>query len=125
MIYKPIAYYSKRDIDKAISDNDIQNLELIPLSVGEYCPNWRKGQKVCLLFLKKYDSKKIRANAVLGLSYIARNHRRLNNRKVLPFLKKEYETNKEYCGVICDAIEDIFLFLHWKQPKWWMDTERQ
>ena len=46
-------------------------------------------------------------------------------RRKYNFLNKEDENNKEYFGVICDAIEDVFLFLHWKQPKWWMDTERQ
>ncbi len=123
MTYEPITYFSVEDINNAIKNNDIEKLELIPLSVGEYCMNWRKGQKLCLLFLKKYDTERIRANAVLGLSYIARNHRRLDKWKVLPFLKKEYKTNKKFSGIICNAIEDIFLFLHWKKPKWWIDKD--
>jgi len=54
-----------------------------------------------------------RANAALGLAYVARNHRMLDKRLVKPYLLKELRENKEYNLRIRDAISDINMFLKW------------
>lgn len=49
----------------------------------------------------------IRANAALGLAYIARNHRMLDKRIVKPYLIKELRENLEYEWRIKDAIYNV------------------
>ena len=62
----------------------------------------------------EHSNPAIRANAALGLSYIARNHGKLNKRIVKLYLLKELRENKEFNWRIRDAIEDINLFMGWK-----------
>lgn len=102
---------------RAILDNGTyEELVLLPLRVGEYGNDWKKSQSICLGLMDN-ESEIIRANAVLGLSYIARTQKNLDKRLVKPYLLRELERNKEYRWRIIDAIEDINLFLNWNIAK--------
>lgn len=118
MKYIQLPHYSAEEINKAVNENVISELEIIPLSLGEYCAHSDEAVKICLE-LSQHSNPKIRANSVLGISYIARNAGRLNKKAVLPLLEKEYRENIEFRGVICDAIDDILLYLKWKRPGWY------
>ncbi len=45
---------------------------LLPLRAGEYMNSWKDAQEICIRSFESEDPQ-IRANAALGLSYIARN----------------------------------------------------
>ena len=68
---------------------------LLPLSIGEYAQYWKRAQDICVK-LMEHSNPAIRANAALGLAYIARNHRKLDKRIVKPYLLKELRENKEF-----------------------------
>ena len=85
---------------------------ILPLSVGESEIEWKNAQDICLTLLSCPDAE-IRANAALGLAYIARTKKILDKRIVKPYLLKELRENTEYRWRIIDAINDINIFLGW------------
>ena len=111
-LYEPLVPISLELAQKQLKDGNEDELLLLPLRVGEYITYWNLAQDICLK-LMEHSNSAIRANAALGLSYIARNHGKLNKRIVKPYLLKELRENKEFNWRIRDAIEDINLFMGW------------
>ena len=111
-LYEPLVPISLELAQKQLKDGNENELLLLPLRVGEYITYWNSAQDICLK-LMEHSNSAIRANAALGLSYIARNHGKLNKRIVKPYLLKELRENKEFNWRIRDAIEDINLFMGW------------
>ena len=85
---------------------------LLPLSLGEHFPDWKFAQDLCIKLAANEDAA-VRANAVLGLAYIARTKGILEKHLVKPVILKELRENLEYKWRIEDAIEDINIFLKW------------
>ncbi len=112
LVYKPLKPLSKIEIQEQLKRGNEEELILLPLSVGEYSENWKEAQAICLK-LMEHSSPAIRANAALGLAYIARNHRMLDKRIVKPYLLKELRENPEFNWRIRDAISDINMFMGW------------
>ncbi len=112
LVYKLLEPLSKLEIQKQLENGKEDELLLLPLSVGEYGENREEAQAVCLK-LMEYNSPAVRANAALGLAYIARNHRMLDKRIVKPYLLKELRENMEYEWRIRNAISDINMFMGW------------
>jgi hypothetical protein len=115
-IYKPLEYLNNENIDKILARNDINEMSRLPLSVGMNHANWKYAQEVCEK-LSKHENANVRANAILGFSYIARIHGRLEKHIVKPIILKELRENKEYEWRIIDSINDINLFLKWNLGK--------
>ena len=111
-IYRPLKVLSKIEILEQLKRGSEEELLLLPLSVGMYGKNWKESQDICLK-LMEHNNSAIRANAVLGLSYIARNCKMLDKRIVKPYLLKELRENKEFESKIKDAISDINMFMGW------------
>lgn len=111
-VYRPLKNYSIEEIKRILSEDNHDELMLLPLSAGEYVRDWKKAQDICIHLLS-HTNAAIRANAVLGLSYVARNHGILDQRIVKPYLLKELRENEGYRWRIMDALEDINLFLDW------------
>lgn len=112
LVYKPLEPLSKLEIQERLKRGKEDELALLPLSVGEYGENWKEAQAVCLKLIE-HNNPAIRANAALGLAYIARNHRMLDKRIVKPYLLKELRENQEFKWRIRDAISDINMFMGW------------
>lgn len=112
LVYKPLEPLSKLEIQERLERGKEEELVLLPLSVGEYGESWKEAQDVCLKLIE-HNNPAIRANAVLGLSYIARNHRMLDKRIVKPYLLKELRDNLEFEWRIRDAISDINMYMGW------------
>lgn len=112
LVYKPLEPLSMIEIREQLEKGNDEELLLLPLFVGEYCESWKDAQDVCLK-LMEHSSPAIRANAALGLAYIARNHRMLDKRIVKPYLLKELRENMEFNWRIRDAISDINMFMGW------------
>ncbi|MBQ6696483.1 MAG: hypothetical protein IJN16_07245 [Lachnospiraceae bacterium] len=112
LVYKPLEPLSKLEIQEQLERGEEEELLLLPLSVGEYGESWKDAQDVCLRCME-HNNPAIRANAALGLAYIARNHRMLDKRIVKPYLLKELRENREFEWRIKDAISDINMFMGW------------
>lgn len=112
LVYKPLEPLTKLQIKEQLERQNEAELILLPLSVGEYSDNWEEAQYICLK-LMEHNNPAIRANAALGLAYIARNHKMLDKRIVKPYLLKELRENVEYEWRIKDAISDINMFMGW------------
>ncbi|MFV0394562.1 MAG: hypothetical protein ACK5LC_09225 [Coprobacillaceae bacterium] len=87
----------------------------LPLSLGESASNTEEYEYafnilICLCSRKKAQ---VRANAVLGLAYLARTNGRLDKEIVLPILKEVWAKNTSNRGNILCAIDDINHYLHW------------
>ncbi|OWA33013.1 hypothetical protein B9G55_23970 [Saccharibacillus sp. O16] len=114
--YEEIREYNDQEIKEILERQVIEELILLPLSVGLYLHNWRVAQNLCLK-LAQHDHAHVRANAILGLAHIARTEGELDKRLVKPIVLKELKDNQEHRGTIIDAISDINLFLNWNLAK--------
>lgn len=112
LVYEPLMPISYELAQEQLKNGNEDELLLLPLRVGEYIAYWDSAQDICVK-LMEHSNPAIRANAALGLSYIARNHGKLDKRIVKPYLLKELRENKEFNWRIRDAIEDINLFMSW------------
>ena len=124
-IYKSLPVITEKIQVLKIMENKIHDeLMILPLSVGEYYPDWKFAQDLCIE-LAKNENSAIRANAVLGLAYIARTKGILEKHLVKPIILKELRENHEYKWRIEDSIEDINRFLDWNLAhKHWEEQER-
>jgi hypothetical protein len=82
------------------------------LAVGEHFPDWKYAQNICL-YLAEHSNDKVRANACLGLAYVARTKQRLEKHLVKPILLRELRCQTKFRWRIKDAIKDINRFLKW------------
>lgn len=112
------AIESKEHAIELENSSDLDVLKLLPLSIGDQCPEEEKvfAQSLCLRLADSQDAA-TRANAILGLAYIARRHRWLDKRLVKPYILRELRENDEFNWRIIDAIEDINQYLGWRLAK--------
>jgi len=111
MKYEILNEYSDEEIMNILYHGSKSELEQVSLSVGEFHPNYLFAQDVCFFLLDNIDEE-IRANAILGLSYIARRFRQLDIKKMVLILsKQELLSGAKLERVEC-ALEDISLFLN-------------
>jgi hypothetical protein len=115
-IYRPLAVLAEQEIQQILEANIIDEMILLPLSVGEYHSNWKFAQDLCVK-ISSHEDERVRANAVLGFAYIARTKGILEKHIVKPIVLKELNENKEYQWRIIDAINDINLFMKWNIGK--------
>jgi len=112
--YNILPKFDDKEIKRMLKSGTLEELILLPLSVGEYHSDWKYAQDVCIGLIN-HDDEKVRANAALGLAYTARTKGKLEKHVVKPalikLLKDCSEDNK---WRVIDAIEDINLFLKWR-----------
>lgn len=117
LIYKALPVYGDRaEVLKILADGSRSDLMLLSLAVGESFPDWKFAQDICLKLLSSEDEG-IRANACLGLAYVARTKQRLEKHLVKPYLLRELKSQTELKWRIEDAIDDINRYLGWKISK--------
>lgn len=117
-IYRSLsAVWTKEEIARTMREGKNEELMLLSLSLGEYFSDWKFAQDICLR-LAEHAELAVRANAVLGLSYIARTKRRLEKHLVKPVLLREWRRGAAYRGQIEDAIGDINMYLCWNIRKY-------
>ena len=112
-IYKPLpAITEKNQALEIMANGTHDDLMLLPLSLGEYFTDWKFAQDLCICLIENKEAA-IRANAVLGLAYIARKRGMLEKHIVKPVLLKELRGNLDYKWRIEDSIQDINFFMKW------------
>ena len=119
MKYESINEYSDEEIMNILYYGTIFELRRVSLSVGEYHQNCRFAQDVCFYLLNNQDEE-VRANAVLGLSYIARRFSELNVVKLKMYLAQLNNFNKHNTERVIYALEDISLYLN-EKIEWHVD----
>jgi predicted urease superfamily metal-dependent hydrolase len=112
MRYESLNHYTKEEIEEIMSSNDEKKISLLPLSIGEYHDDLAFAQKFCLKLLETGYNDEIRANAVLGLSYLARRFQQLD-KAIMPCLQVELEKNETFNDRVEYSIEDIRIFMGW------------
>ncbi len=111
-IYKPLQKLHNEEIQAILESGSIEELVLLPLSVGEHHSSWKEAQDICVE-LTNHSDERVRANAALGLAYIARTHGKLEKHIVKPVLLKLLNECQEYRWRIIDSIEDINIYMKW------------
>ena len=111
-VYKPLEELSDDEIKSILQANDTETLITLPLSIGMYHMNWKYAQDTCVK-LSEHSDPRVRANAILGLAYVARTHKKLEKHIVKPVILRALKNDKEYEWRVKDAIEDINLFMNW------------
>lgn len=107
------------EIENILAKNNYKESEFftLPFSLGEYAydkEDFYYAENI-LIKLMEHSDNNVRANAVLGVAYLARNHKKLTNKnKIIKIIKKELKENTEYKERIEDAIDDINIFLKLK-----------
>ena len=112
-IYRPLLLlHSKEEIEESLNFGTIEELLVLPLAVGENFQDWKYAQDICLR-LADHSSDKVRANACLGLAYVARTKHQLEKHLVKPILLRELRCQTEFLWRIEDAVKDINCYLKW------------
>lgn len=113
LIYRPLEAVTFAEARRILREGSAEERLLLPLRVGDLLPDPRKAVAICVRLLSDLDPR-IRANAVLGLSYAVRRQRFLDRDTVRPLLLRELAENRDFSGRIADALEDINLFMGWR-----------
>jgi hypothetical protein len=117
--YRSLPILERREkVEQILNHGSIEELMILSLSVGSNFPDWKYAQNLCLR-LAEHPSDKVRANACLGLAYIARTQQRLEKHLVKPILLRELRCQTEYRWRVEDAIQKINQYLGWRLGHKW------
>ncbi len=111
MKYESINEYTDKEIMDILYYGSESELKNIALSVGEFHQSYRFAQDVCF-FLLDHSNEDVRANAILGLSYIARRFKELDIKKLKLLLRQQKAFSEKNTERVQYALEDISLFLN-------------
>lgn len=111
-IYRPLEDVTYDEALRILESGTIEERILLPLRAGETMVDWKQAQTICIKSFESEDYR-VRANAALGLAYIARTKNQLEKHLVKPLLIKELRENNECRWRIVDAITDINNYLGW------------
>ncbi|WP_419905051.1 hypothetical protein [Kiloniella sp.] len=115
-IYQPLPEIEDRQqAREVLASGDLEDIRLLPLAFCNECEEQDKvfAQELCLE-IADHEDMYARANAIMGLAYIARRHQWLDKRLVKPYILRELKENLERKSYILNAIEDINLYLGWR-----------
>ena len=113
MKYESIKKYSKAEIEKALADNNPDELLYVVLSVALYSDDFEYAENFCIQ-LSNHEHFNVCRNAIQGFGHIARIHGKLNENKVKPIIEKALKNkNKTVRGNANDAKDDTEIFLKW------------
>ena len=112
----------KDDVIQTLNNGNESELALLSLGGGEYFPDWKFAQDICLRLASSEDEK-ISANACLGLAYVARTKKKLEKHLVKPVLIRELRRHQEFKWRILDAVADINRHMGWNLAYKHLDNE--
>ena len=111
-LYRPLPEFDEKEIKRILQFGSIEELTILPLSVGEYHANWKTAQNICVE-LSNHSDEQVRANSALGLAYIARTKGKLEKHIVKPILLEILRNCSEHRDRVIDSIQDINIFMEW------------
>jgi hypothetical protein len=108
---KPV---SDREAMDAIANDDVERLRTLPIDLGFNHENWHFIQEVCVR-LSGHRDPWVRSNSLLGLSYAARFHGKVEKNIVKPVLLRALKDSDERVAAVAqDAIDDINRLMKWR-----------
>ena len=111
-VYRPLEDITYDEALRILEAGTTEERILLPLIAGETMVDWKQAQTICIRSFDS-DDPRVRANATLGLAYIARTKGQLEKHLVKPLLVKEPRENIKNRWRIIDAITDINSYLGW------------
>jgi hypothetical protein len=112
--YHPVDYYTRTDAEAALRADDIDTLIYIAFSMAMRYHDWKYVQHLCI-HLSEHAHPIVRANALLGLAYLARFHHQLDKPLVKPVLLRGLRDPEEQVREeAADAIKTINSFMRWR-----------
>jgi hypothetical protein len=112
--FQDLASFTSDDVDAAITRNDPDELQLVPITIALSSSELTLAQEVCLK-LSTHEHHKVRGNAVMSLGHLARRFRMLDEEKVKPILESALHDKDEYVKTLAkSAADEIQQFLHWQ-----------
>ncbi|MBO0457752.1 hypothetical protein JZO77_13510 [Enterococcus hulanensis] len=111
-LYQSLPEFDDKEIKRILQFGSIEELTILPLSVGEYHANWKTAQNICVE-LSNHSDEQVRANSALGLAYIARTKGKLEKHIVKPILLEILRNCSEHRNRVIDSIQDINIFMEW------------
>ena len=111
-IYRALEAVTYDKALRILKSGTIDERILLPHRAGETMLDWKQAQTICIRSFESDDCR-VRANAALGLAYIARTKNHLEKHLVKPLLIRELRENTECRWRIVDAITDINNYLGW------------
>jgi hypothetical protein len=112
--YEAIPEWGRAEVEAAIERNVPEELLYAVVSAAMYANDAEWAESVCLR-LATHPHFNVRGNALLGFGHIARIHRRLSRRRVLPLLEAGFHDPHDYVrGHAHGAADDISHYLGWR-----------
>jgi len=112
--FQDLASFTSDDVNAAITRNDPDELQLVPITIALSSSELTLAQEVCLK-LSIHEHHKVRGNAVMSLGHLARRFRKLDEEKVKPILESALHDKDEYVKMLAkSAADEIQQFLHWQ-----------
>lgn len=113
-VYQAPEPITDAEVVAAIKADELETVRRIPISLGFYHENWEFIQDICVQLSGHRDSW-VRANSLLGLSYAARFHGRVEKRVVKPILLRGLrDADPHVAATAQDALDDINFLMKWR-----------
>lgn len=103
--YQSLPKYNDEEIKRVLQTGTLEEMIMLPISVGAYHKNWKVAQDICVE-LSDHIDERVRTNAALGFAYIARTKGKLEKHIVKPVLFKLLRECNEYKWRVVDSIQD-------------------
>jgi len=112
--FQDLASFTSDDVDAAITRNDPDELQFVPITIALSSSELALAQEVCIK-LSTHEHHKVRGNAVMSLGHLARRFRSLDENKVRPILECALHDQDEYVQMLAkSAADEVQQFLHWQ-----------
>jgi hypothetical protein len=110
--FQDLASFTSDDVDAAITRNDPDELQFVPITIALSSSELALAQEVCIK-LSMHEHHKVRGNAVMSLGHLARRFRVLDEDTVRPILESALRDQDEYVKMLAkSAADEIQQFLH-------------
>lgn len=117
LVYVPIPKFTRAEMEKAVSENDIEKLIFVPLYASLYFEDRNFAENVCIK-LSTHSNSRVRAMVIEGFDHIARIDGKLNKEIIKPIIEQSLKDENDFVrGKADDAKDGTEHFLKWKYKK--------
>lgn len=109
MQFQEVTPISREQALTAFASNKVEAICDALIRITYHDPDWRWVQEQCVSFAE-FPDVDVRGLAVTCLGHLARIHRRLNLKEVLPMLKSLLN-NPDIAPRVADTLDDIKMFM--------------
>lgn len=114
LIYVSIPEFTKTEMQRAITEDDIEKLIYVPLFASLYYEDRDFAEEVCIK-LANHSNEYIRGNSIEGFEHIARTDGKLNREVVKPIIEKGIKDESDFVRDKSEWTRDATKqFLKWK-----------